>query len=154
MDGGRARLIRVPADSPFTEEPGSFIWPEDLNTRRWFSRGATRTRISYLPIDTSVILPNHYSIVTTTCSTTSSINRNIYNNWGFVVRGHVIMIRHAATNNMRVTNIRHSERHFVDFVLRWYVYTPCTHPLSNILVVVTSHATSASTHTTATNARL
>ena len=126
MGGGRSRFVRLPADSPFSEEPGSTIWPEDLHIRRWFPRGSERTRISSLPVDASFVLPNNYSIVTSRCSATTSINRKIYNNWGLVVRGHVMMIRHAANEPMRVTNVTHSERRLIDFVLRRLAGLPHT----------------------------
>ena len=118
MGGGRSRFLRLPADSPFSEEPGSTIWPEDLHIARWFPRGFERTRISSLPADTSFALPNNYSIVTSRCSATAPINRNIYDNWGLIVRGHVVMVRHAASERMRVTNVTYSERRFIDLVLR------------------------------------
>lgn len=118
VGGGRTRLVRLPADSPFTEEPGSHIWPEDLCTKRWHSRGSQRTRISTLPDDLTFALANHYSIITSRCSATASVNRSIYNTWGIVVRGHVIVIRHAVRNRMRVTNVLHAERRFIDVLVR------------------------------------
>ncbi|KAI1786388.1 hypothetical protein LXA43DRAFT_898115 [Ganoderma leucocontextum] len=121
MNGGRSRLIRLSADSPFTEEPGSHIWSEDLHTRRWFSRGSQRRRISALPMDASFVLPTNYSIITSTCSATPPINRYVYDNWGLLVRGHVIIIRHAVRNYMRVTSIHPAERRFIDFVVRRWV---------------------------------
>ncbi|KAI1782644.1 briggsae CBR-RNR-1 protein [Ganoderma leucocontextum] len=102
MNGGRSRLIRLPADSPFTEDPGAHIWPEDLHTRRWFSRGSQRRRISTLPIDATFDLPANYSIVTSRYSATAPVNRNVYDNWGLIVRGHVIVIRHSRPSSVYV----------------------------------------------------
>ena len=136
VGGGRTRLVRLPADSPFTEEPGSHIWPEDISTRRWHSRGSQRTRISSIPNDIAFPLSSHYSVITSRCSATASVNRAIYNTWGLIVRGHVIVIRHSVRQRMRVTNVLNAERRFIDFLVRRYpfiplcVYTPLTSPVS------------------------
>ena len=119
--GGRGRLIRIPADSPFTDEPGSSVWVEDLRTRRWFSRGSRTARVSSLPMDRSFSLPNNYSVITTRCSSTASVNRTISLQLGQTVRGHVIVVRHAARSFMPLTNVLQTERRFIDFIVRRYV---------------------------------
>lgn len=118
MGGGRSHFIRLPADSPFTHDSGTSIWSEDLHTTRWFSRGYYRSRISTLPSDPSFALPNDFSVLTSKRSDNASINRTIYEKWGLVVRGHVIVVRHASNNCMRVTNIRHEERCLIDLLLK------------------------------------
>lgn len=118
IGGGRPRLVRIPADSPFTEDPGSHVWPEDLSTKCWHSRGSQRVRLSTLPADVTFCLPVNYSVITSCCSKKAAINRSIYDAWGLTVRGHVLVIRHAARSRMRVTNIRYAERTFVDLLVR------------------------------------
>ena len=119
MGGGRTRLIRISGDSPFTEEPGSAIWPEDLNIRRWFSKGSRRTRLSAMPTDITFALRNNYSIVTSKCTHTT-INRALHDKWGLHIRGHVIVLRHGARNWMRVMNVHPAERQLIDLVVRKY----------------------------------
>ena len=96
---------------------------EDLLTRRWFSRGSRMARVSTLPMDLSFSPPNHYSVIkfTIQCSTTAPVNRTIHVNLGLTVRGHVIVVRHAARNFMRLTNVPRTERRFIDFIVREYV---------------------------------
>nr|VWO99648.1 Binuclear zinc transcription factor [Ganoderma boninense] len=120
MRGPRPRLIRVPADSPFSEEPGSNIWAEDIQTRRWYTRRYSRARLSAFPTDPSFRLKNHYSILTSRCSSTTALNRTIRNKWGLHIRGHVIVIRHAAADMMRLTNVSSGERTFIDLLVRSY----------------------------------
>ena len=121
MGGGRNRLVRIPADSPFSEEPGSHVCVDDLNLRRWFPRGSQRIRLSSLPADRSFVLRNDYSVITSRCRTATAINRTILDNWGLTVRGHVLVVRHATRNFMRITNILHNERRLIDWMVRRYV---------------------------------
>ena len=116
--GGRGRLILLPADSPSTEEPGSHVWAEDVETKQWFPRESTRRRISTLPgpAGSPFHLRNHYTILTPRQSTAAPVNQTISANCGLVVRGHVIVLRHAATDRMRITNIQHAERQFIDLM--------------------------------------
>ena len=73
-------------------------------------------------MDLSFSLPNNYSIITTQSSTTAPVNRTIHVNLGMTVRGHVIVVRHAARNFMRLTNVPQTERRFIDFIVRGYVH--------------------------------
>ena len=97
------------------------MWPEDLHTRRWFPRGLQRTRISTLPTDVQFSLPNNYSIITSRCSPTASVNRAMHNLLGIRIRGHVLVIRHGARNIMQVTNVLRAEHRFIDVLIRRYV---------------------------------
>ena len=100
------------------------MWAEDVETKRWFPRESTRRRISTLPgpAGSPFHLRNHYTILTPRQSTTAPVNQTISANCGLTVRGHVIVLRHAATNGMRITNIQHAERQFIDLVVQWYVH--------------------------------
>ena len=116
--GGRSRLLRIPVDRRFTDEPGSIVWAEDLQTRRWFPRGSRRVRITSLPSDHTFVLANSYSVITSRCSATTTINRTVRTSWGLVVRGHVLVVRHAARDEVRLTNVLNNERRLVDYVVR------------------------------------
>lgn len=117
--GGRRRLIRLRADSPFTDEPDSDVWADDVDTTHWFPRsGVQRARLSTLPADVQFRLPNHYSILTADAPGATPTNRNILNEWELPVRGNVIVLRHAYRNMMQVTNIHPAERRLVDLLVR------------------------------------
>lgn len=116
VSGGRPRSVLLPVVSQIDDAVAA-VWPEDLDLREWFPFGAERDRLSYFPLNPHHKLQNHYSIFTGTRPDRLAPNDCLNSRWGLDVSGNVVVIRHARTNLMRVTNIHAVEHQLLNFIV-------------------------------------
>ena len=99
------------------DDPTAPAWPEDLDLREWFPFGCQRYRLSYFPTNPQHSLQNHYSVFTGNRLDRLASNDCLNKRWGLDVSGNIVVIRHARTNLLRVTNIQAVEHQLITFLV-------------------------------------
>ena len=116
VSGGRPRIVLLPVVSQ-VDDPFAPVWPEDLDLRQWFPFGSQRDRLSYFPLHPHHRLQNHYSIFTGTHPDRLAPNDCLNGRWGLDISGNVVVVRHARTDLMRVTNVHAAEHQLLNFIV-------------------------------------
>ena len=116
VSGGRPRTVLLPVVIRI-DDPTVPVWPDDLDLREWFPFGFTRDRLSYFPTNPQHSLQNHYSIFTGSQPDRLAPNDCLNTRWGLDVPGNVVVVRHARTNMLRITNIHAVEHQLINYLV-------------------------------------
>ncbi|EIW51420.1 uncharacterized protein TRAVEDRAFT_54578 [Trametes versicolor FP-101664 SS1] len=118
--GGSPRIVYLPLSPSYDFEPGTPIWTEDIDVRRWFPSGWKETVLSNIAgIDHS--LRNNFSVFTARDVRHALPNECMRTLGSPDVKGNVVVIRRGRRQTLQVTHMHPSERSLVDIlVTRWF----------------------------------
>lgn len=105
-------------------EPGTPIWTEDIDVRRWFPSGWKETVLSNIAgIDHS--LRNNFSVFTARDVRHALPNECMRTLGSPDVKGNVVVIRRGRHQTLQVTHMHPSERSLVDILVTRCVAVAC-----------------------------
>ena len=95
---------------------------EDLDVRRWFPMGSSKTKIVEVPrILPAHPLRNEYTVIIAKNTSSAVMNDCMHTLTGMTFPGNIIVVRQGARNSENATHFASNERTLVDLVVFRYV---------------------------------
>ncbi|KAI0713805.1 hypothetical protein C8Q76DRAFT_620778 [Earliella scabrosa] len=113
----RPVLLHLPVRQSEDNDPLASCWLEDFDVSRWFPLGMERIPVHSIP-SVDYTLSNRFTLVVSTPSIQSQVNRCLQFTLGIQLRGNVIAFRHSQRHTARVTNINYPDRRHLNLYMQ------------------------------------